>query len=745
MKRLILLAAAAGFGLYASAQTQLSLADEMRLARMINDGAKTMSASDVPALPSTSILFRVTDDAAIDALRAKGVKVLQQEGDVVIAEAPLCVISDACGVEGVTTAQLGRKRFMRNDLAVVATHVDQAHAGTDGETSLPNGFDGTGVIVGIVDSGLDPNHISFIDNDGNVRVKRFWDYTNAGREYTETTIPAFRTDDKYETHGTHVAGTAAGCFHGMPGADYSGVATGSDIVMAGIQGYESDFTGALRKILNYSIAQDKPAVVNLSWGSNDDGPHDGTDAFCRAIDNIAANDGIHVFIASGNEGDCNYGVYKELTEDDNVMRTFISNNNYTYSLTNSSTRLEGNLSLWGSTSDEYETYLDLIDLSNPDEPLYSMKLDATKRFVASGNTTPPSVESSANINRNCTEFNNVYSSSYMGGRITKSSLNGCYRAEIAVSLSTTSSKFAKYAVSVRAVGVPGQHIHGYMAMDSYYGIAGMSFSDKGKEGFTDSKGEGTLSDMACGKETITVGAIATRNDDFSIDGYGRLYEEETLGEPVSFSSWGHKLDGSLKPDVLAPGSVIYSAMSTPYVNANRSSLESNGNPIKAQYVDAANNRTQYWTMMGGTSMATPHMTGIAALWLQAKPTLTTDEIRDVLAHSCTKPEDASGAWGSNGLVNAFEGLKYILNSDALKGVSADESAILLESKGGNIFEATAPGCAITAQLVNLSGVAVASAQGSDAVTIDASACEPGVYVLRATTAGTARSQKIVIR
>ncbi|MFT3942701.1 MAG: S8 family serine peptidase [Ancrocorticia sp.] len=83
------------------------------------------------------------------------------------------------------------------------------------------------------------------------------------------------------------------------------------------------------------------------------------------------------------------------------------------------------------------------------------------------------------------------------------------------------------------------------------------------------------------------------------------------GNISSFSSWGVAGDLTLKPDVLAPGGNIFSAYPLDAPDANGSGFMS----------------------LGGTSMASPHVAGAAALLLQLNPKLAPEEIRALLQNN----------------------------------------------------------------------------------------------------------------
>lgn len=99
------------------------------------------------------------------------------------------------------------------------TNTNSVHMGT----GISQAYNGTGVIIGIIDGGFDYTHPNFKDINGNLRISRVWERSNTsgtppsnlgftyGSEYVGATAILNKQYDMInQSHGTHVAGTAAG-------------------------------------------------------------------------------------------------------------------------------------------------------------------------------------------------------------------------------------------------------------------------------------------------------------------------------------------------------------------------------------------------------------------------------------------------------------------------------------------------------------------------------------------------------
>src|SRR5437764_901739 len=155
----------------------------------------------------------------------------------------------------------------------------------------PNGLDGTGITIAVLDSGVDPNHVAFLDHSNNRRVLFSRDFTGEGR-----------TDDPYG-HGTHVASIAAGNGR-ISNAQYTGIAPNANLINLRVLGATgTGSTSTILSALDWVItnrALYNIRVVTLSLGAPAVESYH-TDPICRAIRRLV-DAGIVVVAAAGNNG-----------------------------------------------------------------------------------------------------------------------------------------------------------------------------------------------------------------------------------------------------------------------------------------------------------------------------------------------------------------------------------------------------------------------------------------------------------
>lgn len=157
-----------------------------------------------------------------------------------------------------------------------------------------SGLTGRGVLVGIVDSGIDFFHPDFRTEDGSSRILSLWDQSIPGNppegyvigtEYTKEEInKALALGEiqgrrlvpsrDYTGHGTAVLGIAAGNGRASGGAN-RGIAYESDLLVVKMKNADKNSfprTTELMEGVDYLIRQSirlgKPIVVNISFGNN---------------------------------------------------------------------------------------------------------------------------------------------------------------------------------------------------------------------------------------------------------------------------------------------------------------------------------------------------------------------------------------------------------------------------------------------------------------------------------------------
>ncbi|MCC8036648.1 MAG: S8 family peptidase [Bacteroidales bacterium] len=638
-----------------------------------------------------TVLVKANDDAQ-EAIEALGT-ISGHRGGVYIVTLPASRIEQLAAVGGVTKVSASRRAKMKLDMARPTAYVDDAHEGTD----LAQGFDGTGVVVGMVDGGVDPNHIAFKDDEGNLRVKAVYYATNSSTRAYETpeAIAAYTTDDSSETHGTHVCGIMAG---GYKGNHYYGVAPGADIVMVGCDFYDNSILNGAQKIIDYAQSVDAPAVVNMSLGMNT-GPHDGTDAFSQYLASLGED--CKLCIAAGNEGDLKIALYRDFAEEPDPIKTII------YPQSGSYPYISGSLEFWGSDDSIFRVKVDLINSSGI---VIGNILDFTEN--TQGETTR--VDSAL--------ANNLGSYYYTGGYIEGASYvdpdNNRYTVNLQfdLDLKSNNSYYAPKAyIAVTLSSENAQKVWAYC--DGYYD----EIVARDLAGYSNGVYDGSINGMACGQNVFAIGAYTSRTTVPSVGSF-----TGTVGDITYFSSWGNLCDGRTLPHVCAPGHAIVSTYSQPY---------SSRYSVSRVATATSNGKTYVWSNMSGTSMSTPFASGVIALWLQARPDLTFDEVLDVIDHSSTKDDFVNSAsdpamWGA-GKINAWEGLKYLAQQTGIQSATIDTARQLAVKVNGRQIEALIPGeDTLNATLYSTSGSIATSAKGqSGSISLDAQALPPGIYIL----------------
>lgn len=686
----------------------------------------------------------VTSDLSADQLAENGAEVIAVRGDMAIVRVTATAMEQLAAMPQVSGISLGVGAKANMDMARAVTEVNALH---DGKVLGGTKYTGAGVIAGIMDEGLDPNHMNFLNADGSLRTSRVWTVRGANGLITEYLTPeriaSFTTDDRKKTHGTHVLGIMAGSYNGpakyifvnsrgatqlrqqtVPTSKipYYGIATEAELAVACGEFLNNNVEIGAEKVAEYAKSVGKPAVVNLSIG-NTYGPHDGTDANSRWLERIGED--VILCIAAGNDGDEPVSIRKSFTASNRSLRTFVGR-----------VATTGIVDFWGADDSVYDVTFIAYNIETG-ETLYSYKLDRNLKgeslTIAGSRYNAPGYIKDAN-------FDKYFGTEGFVRIISNvSPNNNRYNVYVNLSLegdATTATSKVRAGFIVE--GKAGTSVDGYA-------YAGPLFQSFGVAGFTDGDAKCSISGLACGKNVIVVGSYTNREEWPTLDA-GMLHYTNfpKLAQISSFSSYGTTFDGRQLPDICAPGGSLISSYSKYYIE---SSSEKELQQCTGVYTGTK--RDSHWSEMQGTSMATPVVSGIVATWLQADPTLTVDDIKAVMKRTAKHDEYTAvepHRWGM-GKIDALAGIKDILGLSGISDVRADEAEIFITSADGRNYEISVPGVSgVTAEVYSVAGVKLASVvSDGDTAALTLDNLAPGVYVLRAASSSATATRKISIR
>lgn len=599
----------------------------------IEENVKTRGAAPSDAI---NVYLRIAPGADLNRIAgAYGVKFNVGHNNVYTALVPVASVekmaSDSC-VLGIDAGQKARSMM---DEARKMAHVDDVHQGM----SLSAAYKGKGVLIGVVDAGFDFSHPNFRDNNGNCRIRAVWDQNNFmsadseygyGKEYETTEeVVAARRDMELsgDTHGTHVAGIAAGSFEGA----YMGVASEADIVLVSTNKTELGIIDGIDYLVKYAERQGLPISINLSIGTVL-GFKDGTDNFTMLIDNIMKDaKGKILSIACGNEGD----------RRSTLTGTFVSGASSVKSYWTPPSYNSDNLFVQGEKDEKYLLTVSLKDKIDG-ETIFSRTFDSAEKQTVS-------FENFGTL----TEYNGR-----MGVTVSENPANGNPFFRV-------SMNYPKPDNEVWEITLASDK--GRYMINSDYG----EFLAYGETGYAEGTNSYTIAATATGFNTISVGAFVSKNSYDDLSG-GTHDKNWTVGDIYPLSGKGPTFDGRVKPDVVAPGAAVVSSFSS-YAGAYYVKPEDK----VYEYDDPVNGKKYTWGVMSGTSMATPVVTGTIALWLEANPALTLDDVRDVIKRTSmpggTAVTEPDGVFGY-GKLDALAGLKLIEQTSSVGHICLDKLA-----------------------------------------------------------------------
>jgi subtilisin family serine protease len=442
---------------------------------------------------------------------------------------------------------------------------------------------GKGVLIGIVDSGFDLSHPMFRDGHGKLRVAGLLDQTAHGR-------PQAYTSSQLEERWAPSAEPDRWTSTTKPGIDHHGHGTHVASIAGGTlyRNYEGVAPGAefllvKADLLNtdtavawiFEQADKRPCVINLSLGHHW-GAHDGTNAEERLYTG-KAGPGKIIVVSAGNEREEKIhlgGIFFE-NEVEYVPFELLPQANGTAMTV---------LTCWYDRADMFS-----ITVTTP----------TGQSFTVPDKNTPPLAHQQSNLDflTSCKDYR----------------FNNLVQVEIQISLANiglTTRSIRWWQLEIRCT----KATHG--RLDAWFNNSG--FARFGPHRFIEESR--TIGLPATSIGVISVASHVSKSV-WDADAGQQSDYRAVKGVSSVFSSMGPTRDGRRKPEASAPGEYITAAL------AEASGLASN--------TDRSLVQSRLLTLEG-TSMAAPVITGITALLLQKRPTLTPDLLRQILPQVCTQ-------------------------------------------------------------------------------------------------------------
>ncbi len=650
-----------------------------------------------------SAFIRMDDNKDVSALEALGVQVqCKFANGLITANIPVDKIKEVAEISNVRRVNVAKLMRPLTNKAREATNVDDVLTNsTDAiRAGLSNKYDGSGVVLGVIDTGIDFQHKAFKDKNGNSRIKRAYVYNgSSATEYTEITSSSPTTDDNSEDHGTHTSSTAGGSSVIVSGssvtvtddhanASYGGMAPGADLYLAGINGLEDTYlANAFQKICDYADEQGKPVVVSNSWGSQW-GPHDGTGDFadiCHQYFNDNKPNHICLFAASNDAGGGGFHISGNAT----------SSNPLGARLVCSSTLSKGPVTIAWPRSNISNMKCRII--------VYSSK----------GLTTTIDVNPTSD---GAYISNSNYWNGYLYAISDQSSEGKNGIILYGQNFSTKSSVY---------IGVQFYPSNGSSVIDAWTTWDRAQYSNSPSlSGYTWTKGsdDNCVSDEATFPDVISVGAYVSKNSVTDHNNSTHTLDYYTMGDIAYFSSYAtanQTPTGEQYPWITAPGATVVSAVNHLHTSGSYSYI--NDNMASYGMYRVNNDQTNPYGSMEGTSMATPVAAGIVALWLQAAneagKTLTTSEVKEVMKETAINDNytttGSNATHFGNGKIDALAGIQYILGAASVPTIKATPTELTFSG-----YATQQQSQVINVTGLNLEGNITVTKSGSNTFSVD---------------------------
>ncbi len=544
-----------------------------------------------------------------------GVEIRGQVGAIASLHVPAAAIEPLGRRPEIAWLKTAHAYRLLNEISTASAQVGSDQANT--------AFDrGAGVIVAVVDTGIEWTDHDFRKADGTTRLLGIWDQTltdpahppppgfSFGAWYPRADIDAalaaggtLLTGDGHG-HGTHVTGSAAGngleTGNGVAAGTFAGVAPEADLLTvrvfdnSGVFCPKCDLTASVQFIARTAAAAGEPWVGNMSLGT-DIGAHDETDPDELAIDAAVGpgTRGAALAIAAGNSGGRDFSPRPMHWEGPLPAAGSSISNTFDLSYTPKSGADNDDvwIDLWYKGADrvtlEIVSPMNIVVGAAPGiDSGVVCTTDGAVQVIATKTPSPINGDNEVFVqiwdSSSCTPQNAPRNGRWTIRLTTNSTASVTPTFDLWNEADAGSLSFVSLTTSNlgKSVGIPGTSRHALTAG---------SYADKDRW------------INAAGLQTIAT--LST------VSGVGSL---------SGFSSLGPTRDGRVKPDVAAPGEYIGSSLA---------------GGIQASRGTSFTERDGQHGDIRGTSMATPHVAGTAALLFGINPGLSGPEVKAAIQRS----------------------------------------------------------------------------------------------------------------
>jgi len=535
-------------------------------------------------------------------------------GEIRTVHLPVSALSSFIRLTGVEAVQAAQGLRLASDVSVPETGAPSVWGGTPPNfPAPPTGNTGRGVVVGVIDAGVDVNHADLRTSANKTRFLWIWDHNfgltgpppsgfGYGSEYSAANIDAgLYLGQDLEGHGTHVLSIAAGngraTGNGLPAYRYVGMAPEADLIAVKLaplaNGTYSDASIIDAAQYIFQKAGSKPTVI-LCALNKPTGPHDGQDPLDLGLSALTGA-GKLIVTGAGNYG--GKSLHGEFTS---------TGTNQTGNITLSF----GTYGPAGNASDNFRSEAWYDASANYDVSIVTPTGQVIGPVVRGGNTE---VQTPSGIVR------------IKNGQTT--SANGSYMVDLYVyrgSLTLPLVASGTWTYRFRSVASGTHRVDAWLTTFALGSTAPVFV-----QGMTEAR---LVASPATGTNILSAGAYSTKRSWTAIDGRSYVLADAVVGDLAPLSSPGPRRDGVQAPDIAAPGYGVVGAKATTYLPASSYIM-----PDAQHVIDV------------GTSVAAAHLAGAVALWLGPTPALTAatarTKIQQFAYHDSYTGSTPNGHWG----------------------------------------------------------------------------------------------------